>query len=162
AATAPAQTAKPHPSSTFTIEDLVKIKHPSGHQWTPDGTHVFWTYDDGGVNNVWAAPANRAGSAVALTSYSDGQTGNGSFWSKDGQTFFLPRDGGLMAVSVNGGTPHTAWASAARGRGFSLSPDGRSVAFLVGQGRGGATVAAGGGRGGRGGRGRGANAGGTN
>ena len=106
-----------------------------------------------------AAPADGSGPAVALTSYPDGQTGNGGFWSKDGQTFFFARDAGLLAVSVKGGTPHTAWASAARARGFSLSPDGARVAFLVGQGRGGATVAAGGGRGGRGGGTRGANAG---
>src|ERR1043165_5980242 len=84
AATAVAQTAKPRAASTFTIDDLIKIKHPSGHQWSPDGSHVWFTYDDGGVNNVWAAPADGSGSAVALTSYADGQTANGAFWSKDG------------------------------------------------------------------------------
>jgi dipeptidyl aminopeptidase/acylaminoacyl peptidase len=161
AATASAQTAQPRPASKFTIDDLIKIKHPSGHQWTPDGSHVFWTYDDGGVNNVWAAPADGSGPGIALTSYADGQSGNGGFFTKDGQTFFYPRDAGLVAVSVKGGAPHTAWPSAARARGFTLSPDGTRIAFLVGQGRGGATVAAGGGGRGRGGAGRGANAGGA-
>ncbi|HEY3883906.1 MAG TPA: hypothetical protein VGL62_01765, partial [Vicinamibacterales bacterium] len=36
--------------SKLTIDTLVHIKHPSGHQWAPDGRHVAWTYDDGGVN----------------------------------------------------------------------------------------------------------------
>src|SRR5215469_18146274 len=78
-----AQTTRP---AKFTIDDLVRIKHPSGHQWTPDGTHVWWTYDDGGVNNVWAAAADGSGKPAQLTKYPDGQTGAGGFWSPDGQT----------------------------------------------------------------------------
>src|SRR5947209_1768917 len=136
AGTAAAQTPKPTPK--LTIDQLVQIKHPSGHQWTPDGSHVWFTYDDGGINNVWVAPADGSGPPVALTSYLEGQTGNGAFWSKDGQTFFYQRDGGLLAVSRNGGVPHAAWPSAVRASGFSLSPDGNRVAFLAGQGRGGA------------------------
>jgi dipeptidyl aminopeptidase/acylaminoacyl peptidase len=121
---------KPRSASKLTIDQLIQIKHPSGHQWTPDGSHIWFTYDDGGVNNVWAVPADGSGPAVALTSYADGQGGGGSFWSRYGQTFFFPRGGGLLAVSVKGGTPHEAWASAAHGRGFSLSPDGERVAFV--------------------------------
>jgi dipeptidyl aminopeptidase/acylaminoacyl peptidase len=127
-----AQSTKPRPSSKLTIEQLVEIKHPSGHQWTPDGSHVWFTYDSGGINNVWAVPANGTGPAVALTRYPDGQTAAGAFWSKDGRTFFFPRDGGLLAVSVSGGTPRTPWPSAAHARGFTLSPDGTRIAFLTG------------------------------
>src|SRR5437763_3351142 len=116
----------------LTIDQLIQIKHPSGHQWTPDGSHVWFTYDDGGINNAWAAPADGSGPAIVLTSYPDGQSGAGGFWSKDGQTFFFQRDGGLLAVSVAGGTPRPAWPSAARARGFSLSPDGTRVAYVVG------------------------------
>jgi dipeptidyl aminopeptidase/acylaminoacyl peptidase len=133
AGAAAAQTGPSSAKPKLTIDQLIQIKHPSGHQWTPDGSHVWFTYDDGGINNVWAAPANASGPAVALTSYPDGQAGAGGFWSKDGQTFFFQRDGGLLAVSVRGGAPHTAWPSAARARGFSLSPDGARVTYVVGQ-----------------------------
>ena len=143
-----AQTRTP---ATFTIDDLVRIKHPSAHQWTPDGKHVWWTYDDGGVNNVWAAAADGGGQPVQLTKYPDGQTGAGAFWNPDGQTFYFPRGGGLQAVSVKGGDPRTAWPSAARASGFALSPDGGTVVFIVGQ-------AGGPGGGGRGRGGRAANA----
>src|SRR5579884_2577321 len=119
-----------HP--TLTIDQLIAIKHPSGHQWTPDGRHVWFTYDSGGVDNVWVAPADGSTPATPLTTYADGQSGNGGFWSTDGQTFFFQRGGGLLAVSVRGGTPRTAWASAAHARGFSLSPDGTRVAFVTG------------------------------
>src|SRR5579863_4831622 len=135
------------PAPKLTIDQLVKIKHPSGHQWTPDGSRVWFTCDDGGVNNVWAVPADGSSQPVALTAYPDGQTGAGGFWSRDGRTFFFQRDGGLLAVSANGGTPHAAWASAARASGFVLSPDGARVAFVMGQ-----ATAGGGGGGGRGGR----------
>src|SRR6476620_1641949 len=103
--TAASQTAKSPSPSKLTIDQLIQIKHPSGHQWTPDGSHVWFTYDDGGINNVWAVAANGGNPPVALTSYPEGQTGNGAFWSKDGQTFFFQRDGGLLAVSVKGGAP---------------------------------------------------------
>ena len=118
------------PANKLTIDDLIKIKHPSGHQWTPDGSHVWFTYDDGGVNNVWAVPTDGSSPAVALTNYSDGQTG-GAFWSRDGRTFFFQRGSGLQAVPVNGGTPQPAWPSAANANGFTLSPDGTKVAFVV-------------------------------
>src|SRR5215831_661710 len=136
------------PAHKLSIDDLVHIKHPSNHQWTPDGSHVWFTYDDGGVNNLWAVAADGSSQPVALTDYADGQTGAGGFWSRDGQTFFFPRGNGLLAVSVKGGTPQPAWASAATASGFALSPDGTRVAFVVGQSGGGA-----GGRGTRGGRG---------
>ena len=135
------------PAPKLTIDQLVQIKHPSGHQWTADGSRIWFTYNDGGVNNVWAAPASGTGRPVALTTYPDGQSGGGSFWSPDGQTFFYQRDGGLLAVPAAGGAPRPAWPSAARANGFTLSPDGSRVAFIVGGGGGG------GGRGGRGGRG---------
>jgi len=146
--------AQTRPAAGFTIDDLVAIKHPSGHQWTPDGTHVWWTYDDGGVNNVWAAAADGSGQPVQLTKYPDGQTGAGGFWSPDGQTFFFQHGGALQAVSVKGGEPHLAWPSAALGGGFVLSPDGSTVAFIVGQSgvQGGSGRGGGGGRGGRGAR----------
>jgi dipeptidyl aminopeptidase/acylaminoacyl peptidase len=143
-----AQTIPAQAKTSFTIDDLVRIKHPSGHQWTPDGKHVWWTYDDGGVNNVWAAAVDGSGRPVQLTKYPDGQTGADGFWSPDGQTFFFQRGGGLQAVSVNGGDPRVAWPSAARASGFTLSPDGKTVVFIVGQAGG----PGGGGRG-RGGRG---------
>src|SRR5262252_5596012 len=95
-----AQTRPAQAKTAFTIDDLVRIKHPSGHQWTPDGKHVWWTYDDGGVNNVWTAAADGSGQPVQLTNYPDGQTGAGGFWSPDGQTFFFQHaGGGLQAVS---------------------------------------------------------------
>src|SRR5471032_2053881 len=135
AVSAAAQPTKPRAPSSLTIEQLIQIKHPSGHQWTPDGSRVWFTYDSAGINNVWVAPADGSTQARPLTTYADGQSGNGGFWSKDGQTFFFQRDGGLLAVSVSGGAPRTAWPSAAHARGFSLSPDGARIAF-VGSGNG--------------------------
>jgi Tol biopolymer transport system component len=58
AGTAAAQTAKSVARPKLTIDQLIQIKHPSGHQWTPDGSHVWFTYDDGGINNVWVARAD--------------------------------------------------------------------------------------------------------
>src|SRR5947209_5120487 len=137
AAAAAAQAPRPRPQLTLTIDQLIQIKHPSGHQWTPDGRHVWFTYDSAGINNLWVAPADGSSPATPLTTYADGQNGNGAFWSNGGQTFFYLRDGGLSAVSVSGGAPHTAWPLAAHAHGFSLSPDGTRVAFVTGGANGG-------------------------
>src|SRR5215831_15243014 len=86
AGAAASQTPKPRSPSKpakLTIDQLIQIKHPSGHQWTPDGTHIWFTYDDGGVNNLWVAPADGGSPPVALTSYPDGQNAVGAFWSRD-------------------------------------------------------------------------------
>src|SRR5436189_6003740 len=125
----PVATTRPN----LTIDDLIHIKHPSGFQWTPDGSHVWWTYDDGGVNNVWAAAADGRTPPVALTNYPDGQSGNGGVWSRDGKTFYFQHGGGLQSASVNGGEPRPAWPSAARATGFAWSPDATRVAFVVSQ-----------------------------
>jgi dipeptidyl aminopeptidase/acylaminoacyl peptidase len=137
ASSAAAQATKLRAPSSLTIEQLIQIKHPSGQQWTPDGRRVWFTYDSAGIDNVWIAPADGSSPARPLTTYADGQSGNGGFWSKDGQTFFFSRDGGLLAVSTTGGAPRTAWASAAHARGFSLSPDGTRIAFVTGAASGG-------------------------
>src|SRR5262245_57350536 len=131
--TAQTPATKPASAPKLTIDQLVQIKHPSGHQWTPDGRHVWWVYDDGGVNNIWSAAADGSGQPVALTKYPDGQAAAGGFWSADGQTYFYQRDGGLLAVSVSGGTPRPAWPSAAKASNFTLSPDSTRVAFVVDQ-----------------------------
>jgi dipeptidyl aminopeptidase/acylaminoacyl peptidase len=122
----------PASKGNLTIDQLVQIKHPSGFQWTADGTHVWFTYDDGGVNNIWAVAADGSSPAVALTSSPQGQNAGGTFWSKDSQTFYYQKDGGLLAVSVKGGAARSPWPSAAHGRNFSLSPDGTRIAFIEG------------------------------
>src|SRR5690348_8524933 len=92
AASASAQLASPRGESKLTIDQLIQIKQPSGHQWTPDGSHVWFTYDSAGVNNVWVAPADGSRPATPLTTYADGQSGTGGFWSNDGRTFFFQRN----------------------------------------------------------------------
>src|SRR5215472_11483430 len=108
-AVALAQTPASRPASKLTIDQLIEIKHPSGHQWTPDGKHVWFTYDDGGVNNVWAGSADGSSPAVALTKYPDGQAGAGGFWSPDGQMFYFQRNGALLGAPVTGGEPQPGW-----------------------------------------------------
>jgi dipeptidyl aminopeptidase/acylaminoacyl peptidase len=148
AGTAAAQTSAPK----LTIEQLIQIKHPTGAQWSADGRRISFTYDSGGVNNLWTVPSDGSTKAVALTTAADGQGAAGTFYSRDGATFYWPHSGGLLAVPVTGGPARTPWPSAANGRNFDLSPDGTRIAFLTGQPVAGAPVAAAGGRGGRGGR----------
>ena len=68
----------------LTIDQLIQIKHPSAPQWTADGSHIWFTYDSGGVNNLWSVPSDGSGRAVALTTSLQG--GRGFAPSPDGSS----------------------------------------------------------------------------
>src|SRR5215469_4528527 len=122
----------------LTIEQIIKIKHPSEPMWSPDGRQVAFVWDQGGVSNFYVASANGQGSPLALTSFADGQVG-GAFWSRDGQTLYFPHEGGLWQVSISGaaqpgqpggGQAKPAWTASERESDIVPSPDGMRVAFV--------------------------------
>jgi dipeptidyl aminopeptidase/acylaminoacyl peptidase len=121
-------------SGLLTIDALVDIKHPSSGAWSPDGTRIAFIWDRGSVQNLYlidvAGAAPRA--PAALTSYSQGQIAD-FFWSADGRSLYLSREGDLWQVSVNAPhTPRAVWRTEAGEGGIALSPDGRQVAFSRG------------------------------
>lgn len=114
----------------LTIDKLLEFKHPSDPVWSPDGRHVAFIWDLGGVSNLYLADASTSASApVALTSFAEGQIA-GAFWSRSGKTLYFPHQGGLWAVPIEGGAPHPVWPNRARAAGFVPSPDGARVAFV--------------------------------
>ena len=72
----------------LTIDQLIQIKHPSAPQWTADGSHIWFTYDSGGVNNIWSVPSDGSGRAVALTA-----------WPQGGRAFTGSPDGSRIAFA---------------------------------------------------------------
>ena len=131
-ALAAAVQAAPQTGTTagLTIEKLLEIKHPSDPVWSPDGRHVAFVWDLGGVSNLYVADASRAGVApVARTSFPQGQV-SGAFWSRSGGELYFLHEGGLWEVSEGGGSAHPAWPNAARATDIVPSPDGARVAFV--------------------------------
>ncbi len=126
AASAAAQNTK---SSRLTIEQLVEIKHPSNPIWSPDGKHLVYIWDRGGVANLYVANADGHGQPQALTSFSEGQV-DGAFWNEDGDMVYFPHEGDLWQVPVSGGTPKPVWSKPDRGADIVPSPDGKRVAFV--------------------------------
>ena len=86
----------------LTIEQVVAIKHPSDPIWSPDGKHVAFVWDQGGIGNLYLANADGSGAPVALTSFADDHI-YGAFWSHDGQFVYFPHDGDLWKVGITGG-----------------------------------------------------------
>jgi dipeptidyl aminopeptidase/acylaminoacyl peptidase len=115
----------------LTIEQLVEIKHPSNPAWSPDGKHVVFVWDKGGVEKLHLANADGQGAPMALTSFAEGQISE-EFWSHDGQTVYFPHAGDLWRVSINGGQPGPAWNTPANAASIVPSPDGTRVAFVRG------------------------------
>jgi dipeptidyl aminopeptidase/acylaminoacyl peptidase len=121
--------AQAPPSGRLTIDQLIQIKHPSAPQWTADGSHIWFTYDSGGVNNVWSVPSDGSGRAVALTT-----------WPQGGRAFAPSPDGSSIAfasgpdVIVHAIATHAdlrvAHADNTVGT-VSWSADGANVAYTV-------------------------------
>src|SRR5215467_5161772 len=66
----------------LTIEQVVAIKHPSDAMWSPDGKHLAFVWDQGGIGNLCLANADGSGAPVALTNFTEGHIA-GAFWSHD-------------------------------------------------------------------------------
>jgi Tol biopolymer transport system component len=125
------------PAHRLTIEQIIQIKHPSEPLWSPDGRHVAFVWDEGGVSNLYVANADGQGSPVALTSFTDGQVGD-AFWSRDGERVYFPHDGDLWQDSIaEGEQPKAVWTTPERESDIVLSPDGTHVVFVRSRGQGG-------------------------
>ena len=110
---------------------------PGGHEreavWSPDGKRIAWISDKDGEYQVYAAPADDAGKAKALTKFKDGYP-SGLQWTPDGKSLIfstlkreiccVDAESGKMKTLVKGekGAP----------RGFTLSADGSWGAYTMG------------------------------
>jgi dipeptidyl aminopeptidase/acylaminoacyl peptidase len=113
----------------LTIEQLIEIKHPSNPVWSPDGRHVAFVWDRGGVGNLYLASADGHGQPVPLTSFPEGQIPD-AFWSHNSQTLYFPHAGDLWQVGVAGGQPRPAWNTPGSEADIVPSLDGTRVAFV--------------------------------
>ncbi|MDH4063564.1 MAG: hypothetical protein OEW19_04135, partial [Acidobacteriota bacterium] len=90
---APAPAAK---APSFTIDDLLDIKHPSSPVWSPDGASVVFVWDRAGVSNLYVAGLDGS-TPRALTSEPQG-VGATPFFGPDSGTVYFPKAGDLWAV----------------------------------------------------------------
>ena len=119
--------------SQLTIEQLIDIKHPSQPMWSPDGKQVLFVWDRAGVSNLYVAGASAAGSpSRPITDFNDAnaESYSDAFWSRDGQTIYFPRKGGLSQVPAGGGQARAAWTSSTHENDFTPSPDTSLLAFV--------------------------------
>ena len=126
AVTAGAQTP---PGGRLTIDQLIQIKHPSAPQWTADGSHIWFTYDSGGVNNIWSVPSDGRGRPLALTTWPQG--GRGFTSSPDGSSIAFASGSDVIVHTIATNTDlRVAHADNTVGA-VSWSADGASVIYTV-------------------------------
>jgi Tol biopolymer transport system component len=113
----------------LTIDQLIQIKHPSAPQWTADGSHIWFTYDSGGVNNLWSVPSNGSGRAMALTTWPQG--GRGFTGSPDGSRIaFASGQDVIIHTIVTHADLRVAHADNTVGT-VSWSADGANIIYTV-------------------------------
>jgi dipeptidyl aminopeptidase/acylaminoacyl peptidase len=117
-------------AGALTIDKLIDIRMPSNPVWSRDGQRVAFMWERAGVSTLHVVPADGSAKPVAITT--DGAPVQGMFWSADSKTIYFTRAGALMQVAAEAGqTPRPVWPQMP-GRGLVVSPDGRSVAYIVG------------------------------
>src|SRR5262249_36245928 len=117
----------------LTVDALVDIKHPSAPVWSRDAKWVAFMWDRAGISNLYVVPADASMLPKAVTT--DGGPVGGMFWSADSRAIYFTRDGALMRASLDAsGPPARLWGV---GGGVAASPDGSSVAYIIGGDRGG-------------------------
>ena len=127
--------APPPPAAQglLTIDNLVNIKHPSEATWAPDGRRLAFVWDQAGIQNVWLADTQAAGTVAPknLTSFETGTVEN-LFWSKDGRTLYFVRDGDLWQAMPGEGQARPVWTTKEMEGPVVPAPDGARVAFVRG------------------------------
>jgi dipeptidyl aminopeptidase/acylaminoacyl peptidase len=144
----------PASAQSFTLQQVMSGTFNSELQASPKGSLVVWMANQEGKRNIWVADlANGNFAARQLTTYAadDGQDIGDITWTPDGQSVVYVRSGDfefpgrpdpnpalladgveqtIFIVPVDGGKPRRI----AAGRSPSVSPDGKTVAFLSKEG----------------------------
>ena len=116
----------------LTIDQLMKIKHPSNPLWSPDNRYVAFVWDQGGVANLYLADVSRGtAQCTQLTSFKYGQVSN-TFWSPGAKTIYFTYEGALWQADLATHSARAAWNMNEKASNFVLSPDGDHMAFVRG------------------------------
>jgi dipeptidyl aminopeptidase/acylaminoacyl peptidase len=121
--------AQKNRNAQLTIEQLIEIRHPSNPVWSPDGQRLGFIWDRAGVSNLYAVKADGTGQPTALTSFPDGNISS-AFWSHAGNALYFSKNGDLWQVAVAGGEAKPVWTTPTVESDFTMSRDGRSLAFV--------------------------------
>lgn len=112
----------------LTIEKLIDIRHPSGAMWSPDGRSVVFVWDRAGLSKVFVVPGDASTAPRELTEA--GSSLAGAFFSSDGRSLLVPRNGDLWRVPLDGRPASAVWTTPAPETSIVPSPDRQKVAFV--------------------------------
>ncbi|MGH9481268.1 MAG: S9 family peptidase [Terriglobales bacterium] len=123
----------PVAAQKLTIAGMVAIKYPSAPAWQPDGRHLTFTWDEGGVSRRYEVDADApAGPTLAAPAPRVNLSPDGRL-----RASVRPQGGGFAIVlePAAGGDAIVVAQLSERPAGLSWSPDGQRLAFSLGGSR---------------------------
>lgn len=113
----------------LTLEEVLRVKHPDQHRWSPAGRWVAYLWHDWGDDHLWLA--DTATGAVAQVSRAGAGRVVEYAWHPRGDALaYVQGDDLWMLRPLAGGLPVRVTDGALRPSGICWAPDGHALAFV--------------------------------
>lgn len=114
------------------LKQYLSIKYLSKWDWSPDSQFIAYIYDDGGVKQLWVTEVKEGGPGKRVLL---GSNVRDFQWLPGTDTLIVLGEDGLQGVSVkdvDALSPKPLFKTRRRISGLSCSPDGSTLAFILG------------------------------
>lgn len=117
-------------NNRLSLNDILAIKYPENHEWSPAGKYISFLWEDGGKRGLWLRSVSQedlqciVNSEIGVTEYT---------WSPHGSSILYVSEGDIWHVEVNLQKKVKLISATCMTHKPSWSPSGDRFAFLMGK-----------------------------
>lgn len=115
-------------NNRLSLDDVLAIKYPENHKWSPDGRYISFLWEDGGKKELWIASVSER-NLQCVVSPEEGVTDYS--WAPHGNSILYVSEGDIWHVELNLQKKVRLTSTACMTHKPSWSPFGDRFAFLM-------------------------------